>query len=103
MVAKPAESNGFEETQDVPTGRKAREVSDELWTLLAGSAERGTAWVKTAPNDVIDALKKDLGTAKVRAKYKVTIESEKVDDDTSKLKFSASVKPPAETPVAADA
>lgn len=104
MVAKAAESNGFEETPDIPTGRKSREVSDELWALLAGSAERSTAWTKTAPNAVIDELKKDLATAKVRAKYKVTIESEKVDDDTTRLKFSASVKPetPAE-PATADA
>lgn len=92
MPANPRTVNGFEETKEVPTGRKAREVSDELWEVLAASADRGTAFTKTAPPGVIDELKKDLGTAKVRAKYKVTMETEKVDDNTSKLKFSALVK-----------
>lgn len=106
MATKPASVNGFEETPEVPTGRIARKVSDELWALLAGSAERSTAWVKTAPAAEIDELKKDLGTAAVRAKYKVTINTEKGDNGTVKLKFSAVDKPaetPAETPADATA
>lgn len=106
MVAHPPTVNGFEETSDIPTGRKAREVSDELWKLLAASAERSVAYTKTAPNAEIDELKKDLSTAKVRKAYKVTIETEKVDDNSTRLKFSAVDKPaetPAETPADATA
>lgn len=104
MPANPRNDSGFTETDEVPTGRSARKVSDELWKLLAGSAERGTAWTKTAPAAEIDDLKKDLGTAAVRAKYKVTINTEKGDNGTVKLKFSAVDKPaepPAETPASA--
>jgi hypothetical protein len=101
MATKP-NVNGFEETTEVPAPRVRRQVSDELLALLAGSAERGTAWVKTASPDEITELKKDLGSGVVRAKYKVTVESEKVDDNSVKLKFSATVKPE-ETPVPAEA
>ncbi len=106
MPANPQTANGFTETKEVPTGRSARKVSDDLWELLAASAKRSTAWVKTAPAAEIDELKKDLGTAAVRAKYKVTINTEKGDNGAVKLKFSAVAKPadtPAETPADATA
>jgi len=86
---------GFTDSDELPTGRKAREVSEHLMAALADSARRSVAKVREAEPAVIDELRRDLGSAKVRAKYIVTQETEKLKDDLHKLKFSARVKPTA--------
>lgn len=95
----PPSTDGFEETAEIPPGRKARIVPDELWVRLARSAAANVGFTKTAAPDVIDELRKDLSAAAVRAKYEVTVQTVKVNDTAHKLTFSARVK---EIPVSAD-
>lgn len=99
MPANPAD-DGFTETKDVPRGRKSRSVPDVVWSKLEDSAARGVAFSKTAKPDVIDELRKDLGTAAVRAKYDVTMNTEKLNERSHKLTFAAKAKaePPAPEP-----
>jgi hypothetical protein len=67
-----------------------------VWEKLADSAARSVAFVKTGKPDDIDELRKDLGTAAVRAKYEVTVNTEKVNGNTHKLTFAATAKAVAE-------
>jgi hypothetical protein len=67
-------------------------VPDIIWDKLAESATRNVAFTKQGKPDVIDELRKDLGTAAVRAKYEVTVNTEKVNDNTHKLTFAARLK-----------
>lgn len=87
--------DGFEDTEVLPSGRKAREVSEALWAALADSAKRGVGKAKSAAPGIIDDLRKDLGAAAVRAKYDITQGTEKVNDTLHKLSFSATRKPDA--------
>lgn len=84
----------FEETTNLPSGRKARTVPDEVWAHLEDAAKRGVGFSRTAAPHVIDDLRKDLGSAAVRAKYHVTLGTEKLSDTRHKLTFSARHKPP---------
>lgn len=82
----------FEETTELPTGRKARVIDPVVWTKLAESAERGVAFVRTAAKEVIDELRKDLTSAAVRNKYDVTTETAQQENGDLSLKFSATGK-----------
>lgn len=87
--------DGFTDSPDLPSGRRARTVSEGLWSALADAAKRGVAKVKEAAPDVIDDLRKDLGAAAVRAKYEITQETVKVNETLHRLRFSAVAKPEA--------
>ncbi len=82
-------AHGFEETAEVPRGRKAREVGEHVLVALEDSAKRGVAFTKTATPDEIDELRRDLGAAKVRSKYEVTVGTERLSETAHKLTFSA--------------
>lgn len=82
----------FEETSDIPAGRKAREVSKVVWNALAESAKRNIAFKRTAEADVITELRKDLTSAAVRAKYDVTTGTTQLEDGKHRLTFAAKVK-----------
>jgi hypothetical protein len=96
MPANPAD-DGFTETKDIPRGRKSRSVPDLVWAKLAESATRNVAFVKTGKPDEVDELRKDLGTAAVRAKYEVTVNTDKVSDKLHKLTFAARAKDTSES------
>lgn len=91
MPANPAD-DGFKESKEIPRGRKSRQVPDIIWAKLADSAARNVAFSKTGKPDVIDELRKDLGTAAVRAKYEVTVNTNKVNDHSHELTFAARLK-----------
>lgn len=95
MPSSPVET-GFTETAAIPRGRKARQVPDELWNVLEDSAKRSVGFSKSASPTVIDELRRDLGSAAVRAKYEVTVSTEKVSDKQHRLTFSARVRETAE-------
>lgn len=99
MPANPP-GDGFEETKEIPRGRKAREVPDLVWDKLKESAERGVAFTKSGPPTTIDELRRDLGAAAVRAKYEVTMGTEKVNATRHKLTFAAKRKPEPEAQAA---
>lgn len=96
MAPKPEQTNepAFEETTTMPRGRKARQIPKEVWEHLEASATRGVGFAKTAHPQVIDELRRDLGSAAVRAKYDVTTGTEKLDDAKHRLTFSARHKRP---------
>jgi len=107
MPPNPQTSNGFTETAELPRGRKARQVPQDVLNVLEDSAKRGVGFAKTAAPNVIDELRRDLGSAAVRAKYEVTVSTEKLSDKSHKLTFSARAKDTASDaeipPVAASA
>jgi hypothetical protein len=82
----------FEETDDIPSGRKARTISQDLWTALGKSAANGKAFARTAAESVIDDLRKDLASAAVRAKYEVTTGTTALENGLHKLTFTARSK-----------
>lgn len=82
----------FEETDAVPAGRKARTIDPILWSALADSAKRGVAFSRTAAENVIDELRKDLSSAAVRAKYDVTTGTAQLEGGLHKLTFAARAK-----------
>lgn len=87
----------FSDTDEKPSGRKARIVSDALWAVLADSAKRGVAKYAEADEQVISDLLKDLGSAAVRKRYTLTTATKALDTGGVRLTFSA-VEKPAETP-----
>ena len=91
MPSNPRD-DGFTETKTMPVGRKARSVPDIIWRKLAESASRSVAFTKSGTPDVIDNLRKDLSAAAVRAKYEVTVGTERVSDTVHKLTFAARAK-----------
>jgi hypothetical protein len=93
----------FEETDEIPAGRKARSISPELWDALAKSAANGKAYSRTASETAIDELRKDLGSAAVRAKYDVTTRTQTLENGMHKLTFTARSKTPAPAPAPAAA
>lgn len=100
-MPKTQDDNGFTETNVLPRGRKSRQIPDSLWDVLADSAARLVGFSKTAAPDVIDQLRRDLGSAAVRAKYTVTVSTDKSDENKHTLTFSArtkDVEPAADSP-----
>lgn len=91
-MPSPQTDNGFTETAELPRGRKARQVPDDLWNVLEDSAKRSVGFSKTAAPEVIDQLRRDLGSAAVRAKYAVTVSTNKENDKKHVLTFSARLK-----------
>lgn len=95
----------FSDTNEKPTGRKARTVPKSLWEALADSAKRGVAKVAEADKEVIGDLLKDLGSAAVRKKYTLTTATKATDTGGVRLTFHAVAKAPepasAERPEAA--
>lgn len=103
----------FEESDDLPTGRKARSVPQYLWRGLEESAERVKAKVTPAMHpDNLREVRKHLTSAAVQAKFDVTTETIKTmdhingltraefDKGLQKLKFAAARKPQSKaTPV----
>lgn len=83
----------FEDTEDVPAGRKARVVSAQVWQALEDSAKRGVAKTITADSGTIDELRKDLASAAVRAKFDVVTATAATEGGGMKLRFSATAKP----------
>jgi hypothetical protein len=84
-----AEPDGFEETDQLPRGRKAREVPRIVWEKLEHSAKTGRGIVKKDAPLAIAELKKDLGSAEVRKKYHVTVGTVKHSDTLHELTFAA--------------
>lgn len=83
----------FEETTEVPSGRKARVPSKALLEKLAESAKRGVAFHKTDAPEAIDDLRKDLASAAVRAAYEVVTGTAQLEDGKHRLTFAAKHKP----------
>lgn len=83
------EPDGFEVTDEVPRGRKARQVPPVVLDRLEHSAKHGKAITKTAAPDIIDELRRDLGSAQVRAKYEITMGTEKLTAESHKITFAA--------------
>ena len=88
----------FEETTEVPAGRKVRVIPAELWNALADSAKRSVAFARTAEADVIDDLRKDLSSAAVKARYDVTTGTAQLENGMHKLTFAAKSKTVAAKP-----
>ena len=88
MPANPAD-DGFTETKEMPRGRKARAIPEIVWTKLEESATRKVAFTKSGSPDVIDQLRRDLGAAAVRAKYDVTVGTDKSNAKAHTLTFAA--------------
>jgi hypothetical protein len=86
-------SEVFEDTDDLPTGRKARKPAPHVLAALEDSAKRKVGKVHTASEDAINALRKDLTSAEVRKKYEITTETERLANGMHKLKFAAKHKP----------
>jgi hypothetical protein len=85
----------FEDTEDKPSGRKARVVDNQVWAALEDSAKRGITKSITADTGVIEGLRKDLGSASVRAKYDVTTATALMESGLTRLRFAATAKPEA--------
>lgn len=83
----------FEETSSLPSGRKARQVTEDLMKRLEESAKRKVGFSKTATSEKIDELRKDLASASVRVKYDVTTQTERLKDGVEKLTFAARHRP----------
>jgi hypothetical protein len=95
----------FSDTEEKPTGRKARTVPKSLWEALEDSAKRGVAKVAESDKEVIGDLLKDLGSAAVRKRYTLTTATKATDTGGVRLTFHAVAKTPepasAERPEAA--
>jgi hypothetical protein len=89
MSPSPQTSNGFTEVAEIPRGRKARQVPEHVLTALRDSATRSVAFAKTATPELIDELRRDLGSAQVRTKYEITMGTEKLSETSHKLTFAA--------------
>jgi hypothetical protein len=83
----------FEESAEIPTGRKARTISETLRHTLKDAAKRGVAFSRVGSEDEIDELRKDLNSAAVRAEFEVTIGTAHLEDGSHKLTFGAKRKP----------
>jgi len=82
----------YEESGEIPAGRKARIISPTLWAKLEEASKRQVAFSRVAAEEVIDDLRKDLTSAAVKAKYEVTTSTAHLDDGRHKLTFSARAK-----------
>lgn len=82
----------FEDSEEIPSGRKARVIKSGLWHALADSAKRQVAKVAVLSPDAIEELRKDLSSAAVRAKYHVVTSTAALPDGRAKLTFSATSK-----------
>lgn len=82
----------FEETSEIPTGRKARMVSQVLWDKLADSAKRDVGFARQGSAKEIAELRKDLTSAAVKAKYDVTTGTREVEKGVIRLTFKATLK-----------
>jgi len=92
-------SDDFEETTDVPVGRKSRVITDVLWNKLEDSAKRKVGFSRIGTAEVIEELRKDLSSGAVRNKYEITTASAKLEDGRHKLTFAAQFVPaPAPAP-----
>jgi hypothetical protein len=85
-------TDGFTETTELPTGRKARMIPTAVWDRLEESARRRVGFSKTGSKKVIDELRKDLASAAVKAKFDVTTGSKDAGKGQITLTFSATAK-----------
>lgn len=90
-MAASQNNDGFTETTDMPRGRKARAVPAIVEAKLEESARRQVAFTKSGTPDEIDQLRRDLGAASVRAKYEVTVSTDKTGK-AHKLTFAAKTR-----------
>lgn len=91
-VETVAATDGFEETTEKPSGRQARNVDPVLLEKLEQSATRNVGFKKTGTTKEIDELRKDLASATVKAKYRVTTGTKDAGNGMTVLTFSASHK-----------
>lgn len=91
MPANP-QDDGFAESTEMPRGRKSRAIPQIVWDKLEESARRQVAFTKSGTPDVIDELRRDLGAASVRAKYEVTMGTDKTSAKAHKLTFAAKTR-----------
>lgn len=82
----------YEETADLPAGRKTRQIPASLWAKLEESAKRRVGFARTSDPDTIDQLRRDLASKTVKAKYDVSTQTAKLDNGLHKLTFSATAK-----------
>jgi len=82
----------WEESADIPPGRRSRQVPAELWEKLDESAKRQVAFARTGTEAVIEQVRRDLGSAAVRAKYEVTTQRTKVEGGKHRISFAAQYK-----------
>jgi hypothetical protein len=88
----PADGLMFEDSAQMPRGRRARTVSEALKIALEDSAKRGVAKVITGAETLIETVTADLSSAWVRKRYTVTRESEPLPGNRAKLTFAAVAK-----------
>lgn len=84
----------FEDTEEFPSGRKARVITPALWAALESSAKESVAKRATRAADVIEELKKDLASASVRGRYDVTTSTAALENGMVRLTFLAVAKTP---------
>jgi hypothetical protein len=85
--------DGFTETSELPSGRKARQIPPVVLAKLEESASRNVGFSKTATKREIDELRKDLASAAVKARFDVTTGSKDAGKGLVTLTFSATFKP----------
>lgn len=83
----------YEETTELPPGRKPREIGKTLRAKLEESHKRGVGFSRTAEKQAIDDLRKDLTSAAVKAEYIITTATAQLDNGLHKLTFTAKRKP----------
>lgn len=83
----------LEDSEDIPSGRKARKAPEWLLKALHDSATRGKAKLtqELSPSAVAE-FRKVLGAAEVKAKYIVTTETRTLENGMQRLKFAATRK-----------
>jgi hypothetical protein len=92
LIMTDSQDEVFEETAEVPTGRKTRVISPARWARLEESAKRGIAFAREAAPEVIAELRKDLMSAAVKAKYDVTTSTAVLENGLHRLTFGAVAK-----------
>lgn len=84
----------FEDSTEVPTGRRGSDVPEALLTALADSAKRGVAKSHVTDETGVKALRKLLASARVREHYEVVTARKVLDDGRHRLTFKACRKTP---------
>lgn len=90
--AAPDDNGLYEETADLPAGRKSRQIPASLWVKLEESAKRRVGFARTSDPNTIDQLRRDLSSKTVKAKYDITTQTAKLENGLHKLTFSATAK-----------
>jgi hypothetical protein len=93
MPGEPDEPDGmYEETDNIPQGRKTRQIPASLLVKLEESAKRQVAFARTSDPDTIDQLRRDLNSKTIKAKWDIATQTAKLENGQHRLTFSATAK-----------